>query len=113
MTPSTFRLKTLALPKMIGMLICLLLSQVSFSQNNNWEELAVPFPVLGKIAPKTVKMVTASPWSVGGETMDRDYTIYNNWKGYIENLGIKKVRLQSGWAKTEKIKRKIRFCLAR
>ncbi len=106
---SIFQLKKLALSRMIGMLICSLLSQMSFSQNNNWEELAVPFPVLGKIAPKNVKIVTASPWSVGGETMDRDYTIYNNWKGYIENLGIKKVRLQSGWAKTEKIKGKYNF----
>jgi hypothetical protein len=34
--------------------------------------------------------------------MDRDYTIYDNWKGYVEDLGIKRVRLQSGWAKTEK-----------
>ena len=34
--------------------------------------------------------------------MDRDYTIYNNWKAYVEPLGIKKVRIQGGWAKTEK-----------
>jgi hypothetical protein len=36
--------------------------------------------------------------------MDRDYTIYKNWKDYLGPLGIKKARIQGGWGKTEKRK---------
>jgi hypothetical protein len=74
-----------------------------------WQELAVDLPYLGTLAPRTTHQITASPWSVGGETMDRDYTVYAHWKAYVEDLGIKKVRLQSGWAKTETQKGKYDF----
>lgn len=56
---------------------------------------------LGKVAPRHAKEIQASNWSVGAETMDRDYTIYDNWKEYLGPLGIKKARIQAGWAKTE------------
>lgn len=56
---------------------------------------------LGKVSPRHAKDIQASNWSVGAETMDRDYTIYDNWKEYLGPLGIKKARLQAGWAKTE------------
>jgi len=74
------------------------------SPETSWEELIVSFPYLGQIQLRTTHEIEASNWSVGGETMDRDYTIYDNWKAHVEALGIKKVRLQSGWAKTEKEK---------
>ena len=38
--------------------------------------------------------------------MDRDYTIYANWRNYLGPLGAKQARIQSGWAKTEKEKGK-------
>jgi hypothetical protein len=38
--------------------------------------------------------------------MDRDYTIYKNWRKYLGPLGVKKARIQSGWAKTEEEKGK-------
>ncbi|MEM6845299.1 MAG: hypothetical protein AAF632_24010 [Bacteroidota bacterium] len=56
---------------------------------------------IGKVAARHAKDIQASNWSVGAETMDRDYTIYENWKEYLGPLGIKKARLQAGWAKTE------------
>ena len=59
---------------------------------------------IGRIKTKTTHEIQASNWSVGGETMDRDYTIYKNWSPYLEELGIKRVRLQGGWAKCEKEK---------
>ena len=58
----------------------------------------------GSIAPRDAKSIASSNWSVGAETMDRDYTIYANWKSYLGPLGVKKARIQSGWAKTEKTK---------
>ncbi|WKN43856.1 GH39 family glycosyl hydrolase [Tunicatimonas pelagia] len=59
------------------------------------------FNFVGKVSPRHAKDIQASSWSIGAETMDRDYTIYNNWKKYLGPLGIKKARLQAGWAKTE------------
>ena len=35
--------------------------------------------------------------------MDRDFTIYANWREHLGPLGAKAARIQSGWAKTEKI----------
>lgn len=64
--------------------------------------LSKTHPRLGTVAPRPAREVTASNWSVGAETMDRDFTIYKNWREYLGPLGIKKARIQSGWAKTEK-----------
>ncbi len=62
----------------------------------------IPFPVTGKIQPRHARDIAGSNWSVGAETIDRDYTIYANWKSYLGPLGVKKARIQGGWAKTEK-----------
>ncbi|MCU0918576.1 MAG: hypothetical protein MUC88_29065, partial [Planctomycetes bacterium] len=62
------------------------------------------FRYLGQIKARPAAEIQASNWSVGAETMDRDYTIYRHWKTYLGPLGVKKARLQAGWAKTEKNK---------
>ncbi len=62
------------------------------------------FRCLGRIKSRPASEIQASNWSVGAETMDRDYTTYRNWKSYLGPLGFKKARLQAGWAKTEKEK---------
>lgn len=60
------------------------------------------YTLLGKIKPRHARDIESSNWAVGAETMDRDYTIYSNWRNYLGPLGAKKARIQSGWAKTEK-----------
>lgn len=62
------------------------------------------YVLIDTIRPKEAKDIVASNWSVGAEMMDRDFTIYKYWKEYIGKLGVKKARVQSGWAKTEKVK---------
>ena len=62
----------------------------------------IPFSKIGEVKARDASQIEASNWGVGAETMDRDYTIYKNWKEYLAPLGVKKARLQSGWAKTEK-----------
>jgi hypothetical protein len=57
---------------------------------------------LGKIKLRHAREIESSNWSIGAETMDRDFTVYANWKQYLGPLGAKKARIQSGWAKTEK-----------
>lgn len=62
----------------------------------------IDWPCLGRIQPRSAQQIEASNWSVGAETMDRDYTRYESWKSYLGPLGFKKARLQAGWAKTER-----------
>jgi hypothetical protein len=64
--------------------------------------LVEPLQKIGLIRPRHSKDIQASNWSVGAETMDRDMTIYDNWKQYLGSLGVKKARIQSGWQKTER-----------
>jgi len=71
------------------------------------EEAAVVQPgerytYLGRITPRHARDIEASNWSIGAETMDRDFTIYASWRKYLGPLAVKKARIQSGWAKTEK-----------
>ncbi len=73
-------------------------------ETGNWQEVSIDLPYAGVLQRVTTHDVAGYPWSVGGETMDRDYTLYDNWKEYVEPLGITQVRLQSGWAKTEQTK---------
>ena len=64
------------------------------------------FLYLGKIRPRHARAIESSNWSIGAETMGRDYTIYANWRNYLGPLGAKQARIQSGWAKTEQEKGK-------
>ena len=64
------------------------------------------YRLLGAVQPRHARDIKSSNFSVGAETMDRDFTIYANWKQHLGPLGAKKARLQSGWAKTEKEKGK-------
>ncbi len=67
------------------------------------------FQYIGKYKPSLTKEIKASTWSIGGETMDRDYTDYQSFKYYLDSLGAKRIRLQGGWAKCEKEKGKYDF----
>ena len=48
-------------------------------------------------------------WSIGCETLDRDYATFANYKHLLGPLGVGWARLQSGWAKCEKKKGKYDF----
>ena len=64
---------------------------------------------IGRLAVRDAKDVKSSKWSVGCETMDRDYADWNAYKYLIGPLGVKHGRLFSGWAKTEQEKGKYDF----
>lgn len=59
---------------------------------------------VGTITPRRADEISGSNWTLGCETLDRDFAIYDEYKAYIVPLGIKTIRLQGGWAKTEKVK---------
>lgn len=67
-------------------------------------ELGADWKETDTISPRHAKDIVASNLWVGGETLDRDYANYDEYKKYLGPLGAKKLRLQSGWAKTEKEK---------
>ncbi|WP_128546985.1 GH39 family glycosyl hydrolase [Larkinella soli] len=63
----------------------------------------------GQLKTRDAKAIQSSTWSIGGETLDRDYTDYQSYKTYLGPLGAKRIRLQGGWAKCEKVKGKYDF----
>lgn len=72
-----------------------------------WEKLnGVPSPLrqTGTVAVTRPDGTGRSLWSVGCETVDRDYTVFSEYKDWIAGVGAGYARMQSGWAKTEKVK---------
>ena len=59
---------------------------------------------IGAIRPRGANEIAGSNWTLGCETLDRDFADYQQYKEYLVPLGIKTIRLQGGWAKTEKAK---------
>lgn len=72
-----------------------------------WDKFLSSGPELkqiGWLATRSSKEIASSDWSIGCETLDRDYAKFSVYKDYVGELGAKHARLQSGWAKTEKEK---------
>ena len=59
---------------------------------------------IGTIRPRSANEIAGSNWTLGCETLDRGFADYQQYKEYIVPLGIKTIRLQGGWATTEKVK---------
>ena len=72
-----------------------------------WEKLNKVDPGLkeiGRLQTRSSGQIKSSKWSVGCETMDRDYANWDSYKALIPMLGVKHARFFSGWAKTEQEK---------
>src|SRR5215203_5386908 len=67
-------------------------------------QAAIEYKVVGQLKTRDAKNIESSTWSIGGETLDRDYTDYQSYKKYLGPLGAKRIRLQGGWSKCEKVK---------
>jgi len=65
--------------------------------------LKVEMKRIGTIKPRSTKEIESSRLTVGCETLDRDHTVWDNYKDYLPPLGVKKIRLQAGWAKCERV----------
>ena len=66
--------------------------------------LDVKLPYLGSVRARSTAEITGSNWLLGCETLDRDFADYDQYKAFIAPLGIKRLRMQAGWAKTEKVR---------
>jgi hypothetical protein len=69
----------------------------------------VRLPVIGELVTQAPDINKQYWWSIGCETLDRDYADFDQFKDYFVDLGIGYARIQSGWAKTEKEKGKYDF----
>lgn len=65
--------------------------------------LQVNMKPIGSVKPRSAKEIQSSRITVGCETLDRDLAVWDNYKAYLPPLGVKKIRLQAGWAKCEKV----------
>jgi len=82
-------------------------SSTETGTQQGWKDtlsLQLPFEEIGTLNTRHAKDIESSGWSVGGETLDRDYADYQSYKEYLGPLGAKRIRFQGGWAKCEKVK---------
>ena len=71
--------------------------------------LRVDMKRIGTIRPRPTDEIKSSNWTIGCETLDRDFADFDAYKRFLKPLGIKKIRLQAGWAKCEKEKGRYDF----
>ncbi len=66
--------------------------------------LRIDLPRIGTLRPRPAAEVGQSNWTLGCETLDRDFADWDKYRDYLAPLGITNIRLQAGWAKCEKEK---------
>ena len=105
---ATSIMKKLGAVLLFSVFLCLpALGQAGKYPSITWDKIRAAGPGLkpiGWLAVKHAKDIKSSPWSVGCETLDRDYADFSVYQNYVGELGVKHARLQSGWAKCEKEK---------
>ena len=77
-----------------------------------WKKMQTTGPeleLIGTLPTRTTHELGASDWSVGCETLDRDYADFDSYKPYLSELGVTSARIQSGWARCEQKKGKYEF----
>ncbi len=100
------RIKQIIIPVL---LLVLFSAQISCGQfiDTSIDRVRTPLEVdmkrIGSIKPRSTNEIESSRLTVGCETIDRDHVIWDNYKAYLPPLGVKKIRLQAGWAKCEKV----------
>ena len=57
--------------------------------------LKVDMERIGTLRPRSVGEIRGSNWTLGCETLDRDFAIFDEYKSFLAPLGIKTIRLQA------------------
>jgi hypothetical protein len=71
--------------------------------------LKVDMERIGTIRPRPVSEIRDSNWTLGCETVERGYADFWQYADYIAPLGIKTIRIQTGWARCEPEKGRFDF----
>ncbi len=77
---------------------------ISTSPDRVRTPLRVDSPRIGTIRPRSATEIGPSNWTLGCETLDRDFADWDQYRDYIAPLGLKTIRLQAGWAKCERVR---------
>ena len=81
------------------------LKEKGYQESLTWKKLnATPAPLkqIGNVREALPDGSGNSLWSVGCETIERGFTVYDEYKQFVGKLGgVGYARLMSGWAKTE------------
>lgn len=86
-------------------MVCVVSSAQTLKKSVTYERLQrhdATLPVIGRIQPVESSLDRPSLWSVGCETLDRDYAVFDSFKQYIGETGVGYSRIQSGWNKVER-----------
>ena len=87
---------------MLAVLLCASLGGQELKKSVTWDKIRnhpAPLPVIGELVAVPSSLDRPSFWSVGCETMDRDYAYFDKFRQYVGETGVGYARLQSGWAK--------------
>ncbi len=77
---------------------------ISTSPDRVRTPLRVDSPRIGTIRPRSATEIGPSNWTLGCETLDRDFADWDEYQDYVAPLGLKAIRLQAGWAKCERVR---------
>ena len=69
--------------------------------------LKVDMTPLGTLKPRSTREIKSSNWTIDGCPVDRDFVDFDKYCDYLPALGIKKIRILTGWAKCERVKGQI------
>ncbi len=104
--------------KLLGtfsLMAAVLSPSVSYGQHSSvtWQNFNVQddtkLEILGYVNTRPSDGTGNSYWSVGCETLDRDMAEFSRYKEFVGELGVGYARIQSGWAKCEKVKGEYEF----
>ncbi len=93
---------TLAVSESSAQMLDKTASRVQTTLKTGWK-------TIGSLTPRSANEIKGQNFSLGCETLCRDYIYWDTYKDYVVPLGIKKIRLQGGWAKTEQVAGKYDF----
>ena len=80
---------------------------VKTGPGRNATALQVSLKKIGCLRPKSVREVGPSNFTIDGAPVDRDFVDFNKYCDYLEPLGVSKIRIMTGWAKSEREKGKV------
>ena len=80
---------------------------VKTGPDRNATALQVTLKKIGCLKPKSVREVGPSNFTIDGAPVDRDFVDFDKYRDYLEPLGVNKIRIMTGWAKSEREKGKI------
>ena len=90
-----------------GVVLAGLNPPVRTDANRNATALQVSLKKIGCLRPKSVREVGPSNFTIDSACVDRDMVDFDKYRDYLVPLGVNKIRVMTGWAKSERERGKI------